>query len=99
KYGYTDKKKANERYGNILNSKKLEKLLNIADLRLAFSSWRNSIHEQEFWRNVELSQARAETENSLTKNALRSIKHLGDQEEDRICQKPYAEALRKILTE
>ncbi|KAI7854487.1 hypothetical protein BDC45DRAFT_569173 [Circinella umbellata] len=67
-FGLTNKEQANTRYSNILQSEQLSTLANVAELKAAFSTWKDSSLEADYWRGKSMSESRKETEAGLTKN-------------------------------
>ena len=88
-FGLTNKEQANTRYSNILQSKQLSTLANVAELKAAFSTWKGSSLESDYWRGKSVSESRKETEAGLTKNVLNTMKRIGEGEEERITQRRY----------
>ncbi|KAI8140979.1 hypothetical protein BJV82DRAFT_184486 [Fennellomyces sp. T-0311] len=104
-FGYMDKTTANSRYINILQSAVMVE--KGAQLMNDFKTWKGSSHELDYWRNKSVEEARKDTAAGLTKTSLRSMKRIGENEEDEVVrkarrmsndEKPAANVTEEIVT-
>lgn len=87
KFGHTNKEEANRQYWNILNSKALSHLKNIKELKSDFSLWKDSRNEARFWQSLTTEDVREDTYASLKKNMLQILKKMGEEEQEKTCNR------------
>ncbi|OBZ86074.1 hypothetical protein A0J61_05876 [Choanephora cucurbitarum] len=86
-FNYGDKSSANQRYSQIIRSKRFNACVSNAEEHLsALNRWKNSQQEATFWENRKLQLTRQSTELQMRTSAVGAIGRLGTQEANRLAK-------------
>lgn len=90
-FNYSNKSSANQRYAQILKTKRFNSCVSNAEQFLsAFNKWKNSQQETTFWENRKVELARQSAESRMRVSAIGALGRLGVEEGDRVANEKSA---------
>lgn len=77
KFGYKNKRNANNRYNDILHSDRFSSCDQIRQLIDNFQKYKGTAKEEAFWKRMELEEKKLEVQHELELDGLENVKHFG----------------------